>query len=384
MYPRKIVLPGKSFLLFGPRGTGKTTWLKTVLPDALWFDLLRTSELLKLMRDPDLFRKRVLGSASTRWIVVDEVQKHPALLDEVQGLLTDHPGAYRFALTGSSARKLKRSQANLLAGRAVNRKFFPLTASELGFDFDLENLLRFGTLPGVRIAGNEADQVDFLEAYCANYVKEEVLQEALVKNLDSFSRFLGIAALANGQVTNVAGIARDAGTARTTVQGYFDILADTLLGVWLPAWRPRAKIKERSLPKFYFFDPGVVRGTAGNLREPVESVERGFLLETWVLHELRAHTHYAGVGGELCYWRTPSGSEVDFVWIKGRQAVGFEVKASRTWRPEFGRTLKELLGAGRLRRGYGVYLGADRLKDGNILVLPAVEFARELTRGQLL
>src|SRR5207237_1031112 len=167
-----------------------------------------------------------------------------------------------------------------------NRKFFPLTAAELNFDFDPDRVLRFGLLPQIQSDPDFA--VDALEAYVSNYLREEVQQEALVRRLDSFARFLQVAALMNGQVANVTGIARDAAVARPTVQGYFETLMDTLIGFWLPAWQRRAKVKEAASPKFYLFDPGVARGLAGRLREPLESGERGPLLETWALHELRA------------------------------------------------------------------------------------------------
>ena len=226
--------------------------------------------------------------------------------------------------------------------------------------------------------------MDTLEAYVSNYLREEIQQEALVKRLDSFARFLKIAALMNGQIVNVAGIARDAAVARPTVQGYFDTLTDTLVGCWLPAWQARAKVKEVASPKFYLFDPGVARALAGKLRDSIEGSERGFLLETWVLHELRAAMAYDNTGGELRYWRTPSGSEVDFVWTRGPKAVGIEVKASPTWRSEYATSLKELLSAGVLTTAYGVYGGQAELKDGPVRVLPLGAFLRVLAAGKVL
>jgi predicted AAA+ superfamily ATPase len=190
--------------------------------DALWFDLLRTQVVLELSRQPDSFRQQVEALPRGRWVVVDEVQRMPTLLNEVQAVVGDRGGAYRFALSGSSARKLKRLDVNLLAGRAINRQFFPLTASELDYEVDVEDVLRFGLLPQVR--AEKAYATDILEAYVANYVREEILQEALVRNLESFARFLEVAALVNGQVVNVAGIARDAAVAWPTVQGYFATL----------------------------------------------------------------------------------------------------------------------------------------------------------------
>ena len=382
MFTRRLELPGHSFFLFGPRGTGKTTWLKSVLPEALWFDLLRTQTILALSRQPESFRQQVEGRRPGSWVVVDEIQRLPSLLNEVHSLIAEHGKTCRFALSASSAHKLKRLDVNLLAGRAINRQFFPLTAAELDYDFEVDRVLRFGLLPQIQ---TEPDYtVEALDAYVANYIREEIQQEALVRNLESFARFLEIAALMNGQMVNVAGTARDAAVARPTVQGYFATLVDTLIGFWLPAWRKRAKVKEVASPKFYLFDPGVARGLAGRLREPLEGLERGFLLETWVLHELRAAMAFRNLGGQLHYWRTPSGSEVDFVWTRGDRAVGIEVKAAGTWRNEHGTTLKALIAADVLTSGHGIYTGADELKDGPLRVWPLKRFLKKLTDGGIL
>ena len=382
MYARLLPLPDHSFFLLGPRGTGKTTWLRNVLPDALWFDLLRTQAFVSLLRQPDLLRKQTEARPKGSWIVVDEVQRLPALLNEVQAVITEHGRAYRFALSGSSARKLKRSHANLLAGRAINRQFFPLTAAELNHEYEIEQILRFGLLPQIRAEPKYA--VDALEAYAANYIREEVHQEALVRNLEAFSRFLEIAALMNGQIANVSSLARDASAARPTVQGYFAVLVDTLIGCWLPAWKKRIKVKEVAASKFFLFDPGVVRALAGRLREPLDGAERVGLLETWILHELRAAMAFRGTGGHLSYWRTPSGSEIDFIWTRGPHAVGLEVKSATAWRREYGRSLKSLLAGRAIQSGFGVYTGDIEMKDGPIWVLPLRKFLKELSMGGVL
>jgi predicted AAA+ superfamily ATPase len=382
MFTRSLTAPGHSFFLFGPRGTGKTTWLKQVLPDALWFDLLRTQTLLSLIRQPDSFRQQVEARPRGTWVVVDEVQRLPALLNEVHSLIADHGRAYHFALSGSSARKLKRLDINLLAGRAINRQFFPLTAAELNYQFDLDQVLRTGLLP--QIQAEPAHAVEALEAYVSNYIREEIQQEALIRNLDSFARFLEIAALMNGQIVNVAGLSRDAAVARPTVQGYFATLVDTLIGFWLPAWRHRAKVKEVASPKFYLFDPGAARALVGRLREPLDGTERGFLLETWVLHELRAAVAFQNLGGQFHYWRTPSGTEVDFIWTRAQRAVGIEVKTATTWRGEYSSSLKTLVGEKVLTTAHGVYTGTVELKDGPVRIWPLPRFLRELTAGNIL
>ena len=352
------------------------------MPDALWFDLLRTHTLLELARRPESFRQQVEALPAGSWVVVDEVQRWPGLLNEVHALIAETGRRYRFALSGSSARKLKRLDVNLLAGRAINRQFFPLTSEELGHEVDVERVLRFGLLPQVH--DEPAHALDVLEAYVSNYIREEIQQEAMVRSLDSFVRFLEVAALMNGQVVNVAGLSRDAAVARPTVQGYFDVLTDTLIGFWLTAWRRRAKVKEVSSSKFYLFDPGVARVLAGRVREPLEGSERGFLLETWVLHELRAAMAFQNTGGGLHFWRTPHGSEVDFIWTRAKRAVGVEVKAAERWRPEFGEALKGLIEAGIVQAGFGVYTGAVELRDGPLRVLPIQRFFRILSEGGIL
>ena len=241
MYTRRLGVPDRSFFLFGPRATGKTTWLRQRLPDAVWHNLLLDGELARLARSPEHLLLEAAALERGRWVVVDEVQKLPPLLDVVQEILSRPEISVRFALTGSSARKLRRGQANLLAGRAVTRRFFPLVAQEFGLDVPVDDVLRFGCLPTIRSVPGTSSRNDLLQAYVDTYLAEEIRAEALVRNLLSFTRFLEVAATMNGQVTNVSSIARDAGVARPTVQGYFDVLVDTLLATWLPALRARAR-----------------------------------------------------------------------------------------------------------------------------------------------
>lgn len=384
MYTRRLGLPSRSFLLLGPRGTGKTTWLRAHLAEARWYNLLLDREHLRLLRDPGLFRREIEALPAGSWVVVDEVQRLPALLNEVHDALASAPRRWRFALTGSSTRRLRRGNANLLAGRVISRQMYPLTLVELQSQPAVDDLLRFGSLPLVRTERALATRVDLLEAYVETYLAQEVRSEALVRSLESFTRFLEVAALANGQVTNVARLARDAAVARPTVQGYFEVITDTLLGAWLPAWRPRAKVKEVQHPKFYLFDCGVVRALSRRLREPLDGAERGSLLETLVLNELRAHMAYSGCGGALSYYRTPSGTEVDFVWTRGRHSIGIEVKASRQWRPEYGRALRELREHRTLTQCHAVYLGDTPQQDGPVSVQPLFAFLDALSAGRIL
>ncbi len=205
-----------------------------------------------------------------------------------------------------------------------------------------------------------------------------------MRRLDSFARFMDIAALAGGQVTNVQGIARDSGINRNSVRGFFSILEDTLMGRWLPAYRKRAKIKEVAHPKFYWFDAGVLRAASGGIREPLPSDWKGKALETWLFHELSAHLHYSGIGGALSYWRTPSGSEVDFIWQKGDRIIAIEAKASKSYSNKFGAGIRSLEEGIKLNQRWIVYMGEKSLKDGNIHVVPALQFTKLLAQGEII
>jgi predicted AAA+ superfamily ATPase len=382
MFARSLQPPKGSFFLFGPRGTGKSTWLRGAFPDALTVNLLPPGTALRFERNPEAFRAEVLTAARDRWIVVDEVQRVPALLDEVHFLM-EEKGYRRFALTGSSARKIKRGAANLLGGRAVTRQLFPLTTFETGYSATPAQLLRYGALPLSITAPNHEAREDFLRAYVSTYLIEEIKAESLVRNLGSFSRFLEVSALAAGQRTNVSNIARDAAVSRETARGYFDVLVDTLIGAWLPAYRPRAKVKEVAQPKFYWFDPGVLHAAAGGFDQPLPADWNGVLLEHLVLHELRAYVTYAGIKGSLGYLATPSGSEVDFLWWHGAKMVAIEVKHAREFRPAHRQGIEALTAAVRAE-SYVLYLGDREMLVGGTRVLPVATFFKRLHRGDVL
>jgi predicted AAA+ superfamily ATPase len=381
MFERTLRPPAGAFFLFGPRGTGKSTWIRRHFRDAHVVNLLAAETALRYERDPAHFRGEVLALSPGRWVVVDEVQRVPRLLDEVH-LLMEEKGRRRFVLTGSSARKLKRGAANLLAGRAILRTMFPLTSDEMAFSVPNRQLLRYGAMPLSVTAPDDEAREEFLRAYVTTYLSEEIRAEGLVRDLGSFSRFLDVAALAAGQKTNVSSIARDAAVSRETARGYFEILVDTLIAHWLPAYRPRAKVKEVALPKLYWFDPGVLHAAAGGLDQPLPADWEGVLLEHLVLHEIRSYLHYAGVKGSLGYWATPGGSEVDFVWWHGRNVVAIEAKHGRTYRREYRKGLEALL-AGRPARSYIVYLGTAELDIEGTRVLPLATFLRRLHAGEI-
>lgn len=383
MFTRTLEPPRGAFFLFGPRGTGKSTWLRSHFGDALVVDLLRAENAIRFERDPALFRSQVLARPRSDWIVVDEVQRAPRLLDEVHYLM-EEKGYRRFALTGSSARKLRRGAANLLAGRAVLRTLFPLTAAELGFQTPISQRLRYGSMPLSVVAESDDDREDYLRAFVTTYLSEEIRAEGLVRNLGGFSRFLDVAALAAGQTTNVSALSRDAAVARETVRGYFETLVDTLLGDWLPAYRPRAKVKEVAQPKFYWFDPGVLHAAAGGFDQPMPADWDGVLLEHLVLHEMRAWMHYAGVKGSLGYWATPGGGEVDFVWWRGSELVAIEVKSGRRYRSEYRSGIRSLeTGFRGELRSWIVYRGNEELEVQGTRVLPVEAFLERLHGGAI-
>lgn len=372
--------------MLGPRATGKSTWLKTDFVDSfLHINLLRNDVYFPLIADLSTFRKLVLAQAPQKtWIIVDEIQRIPELLNDIHSLMEECD--YQFALSGSSARKLKRGHANLLAGRALVKHLYPLTQAEYGSTVTLDEVLAFGTLP--QIITDPDSRIDRLEAYVGTYLREEIKEEALTRNVQSFSRFLEVAALANGQVTNLSNLARDAAIPRSTVSSYFEILTDTLLGYWLLAWTPRTKVKEISKeishPKFYFFDGGVVRGIQKLLRDSMSPIERGILFETLVFNELNAHISYENIGGELFYWRTADGNEIDFIWKRGPAVVAIEVKSGVQWKEKYNTGFKSLSSSMKLTACYGIYCGQDTLQYNWGLALPWEECLKKLYAGEIL
>ena len=378
MFTRILEKPSSSILLIGPRGTGKSTWIKTHFKGVVAYDLLDTAEALRFNRDPNRLYRETHGLARGSWVVIDEVQKAPALLDEVHRLIEEV--GLKFVLSGSSARKLKRGGTNLLAGRAVLKPFFTFVSEEVGFSLTDMRQVRFGMLPQ---AFASTEPQEYLRTYATTYLQEEIKSEALTRNIGAFSRFLEIAARQNGQVTNVAGISRDAQVARQTVEGYFEILIDTLLGSWLPAWKLKRATKQIRHPKFYFFDSGVYRALSERLPYPPLEEEAGFLLETWLLNELRAYLSYSGLNYPVHYWSSHDGVEVDFLIETRHGFVALEVKSAPDWRGSYQRGLSRLrdeIGKGRVCC-YGVYLGARAQEFDGILVLPALEFLKRLWDG---
>jgi predicted AAA+ superfamily ATPase len=375
-YPRLLPPPRSSFFLFGARGTGKSTWLRRHFPQARYVDLLDERRYQRLLADAGLFHDELSVLPAGSWVAVDEVQRLPSLLNEVHRLIEER--RLKFALSGSSARKLRRAGVNLLAGRALRRAMYPLTPAEMGEDFDLDRALRFGTLPLV-IRAEEPGET--LEAYVRMYLREEIQAEALVRNLPGFSRFLPVAALFHGQVLNLAAVARDAGVTRPTVQGFFEVLEDTLLARRLPAFEGRLRVRERKHPKLYWVDPGIVRAARGHLHPP-GSEEMGSLLEGLVHMLLAFQQDTFGEIDELAYWAPAESprTEVDFVVRRGSEITAIEVKATGRLRGDDLRGLQAIGGLRGLGRRLLVYLGREKLQREGIEVLPFGTFAEELSR----
>lgn len=313
----------QSFFLFGPRGTGKTTWLKKAFPDAVYLDLLESELYTRLTASPGNL-DRFIPEDGNRCVIIDEVQRIPELLNEVHRLIENK--GLRFVLTGSSARSLRKKGVNLLAGRALTRHLHPLTVQELGDDFNLSDSLHYGHLPYVFQAQHKNE---YLSSYIQTYLREEVLQEGLTRSLSSFTRFLEVASFSQAGMVNASEIARETGVDRKTVENYFQITEDLLIGVRLAPFTKRSRRRLVAGNKFFFFDCGVFRALRpmGPLDLPEEVA--GAALETLVFQELRALNEYYGLNVDLRYWRTSSGAEVDFVLYGGKTFAAIEVKRTR-------------------------------------------------------
>lgn len=379
MYTRLTPVPRQSFFLLGVRGVGKSTWARSMLPDALRVDLLDEALFTDLLADPSLFGRIVSGRRSGEWVVVDEIQRIPNLLNEVHRHIEER--GVRFALLGSSARKLKTAGTNLLAGRALRKVMYPLTAAELGDDFNLDQVLRYGTIP---LVWNSDDRREALVSYAQLYLREEIRAEAVVRNLAGFVRFLPVAALMHTQILNVAGIARDVGITRTTVNGYLEILEDTLVATRLPALDTRLRIRERRRPKLYWVDPGLVRAVKRR-SGTVAAEERGALLEGWVFGTLRAHAEHHHLYDDIAYWApAQSQTEVDFVLTRDGKHLAIEVKAGRRYHTSMVRGLRAIGDLAGLARRILIYTGphAFRTNDG-IEVWPLATFHEAMAEDRL-
>lgn len=366
--------PRQSFFLLGPRGTGKSTWLRETLPGALFVDLLEPDVTRELSARPERLRDLIAGSPAARTVVLDEVQRVPELLNLVHAIL-ESSERRRFVLTGSSARKLRRGGVDLLAGRAVVRTLHPFMAAELG-EFDLREALDRGLLPLV-VAADAPD--DVLRAYASLYIDQEVRLEGLTRNVGAFARFLEAVSFSHGSVLNVANVARDCQVERKTVAAYLGILEDLLLSFSVPVFTRRAKRETSAHPKFYLFDAGVFRSLRprGPLDRP-EEIE-GMALEGLVAQHLRAWLAYRGGDAKLFFWRTRSGVEVDFVVYGAAGFWAIEVKNTSRIRDEDLRAIQTFASDYPQAEVALLHRGKQRERRGRVWVVPVEEFLQELT-----
>lgn len=374
MYSRLIEPPkDKSFFLFGPRGTGKTTWVKSKFTKALYLDLLEAELFNDLLSNPQRLENFIPKNFND-WVIIDEVQRIPELLNEIHRLI--EKSKYKFILTGSSARKIRRKGINLLAGRALSYNLYPLTAVELGNDFDLNHSLSYGQLPCVY---TEKDPKAYLESYVKTYLEEEIQQEGFTRNLGAFSRFLEAASFSQGAVLNISSVARDCSVERKVVENYFTILEDLLIAYRIPVFAKRAKRRLVAHPKFYFFDVGLYRALrpTGPLDIPEEI--GGHAFETLFLQELEAINKYLRLGYNIFYWMTSNNMEVDFVLYGEKGIKAFEIKRTGKISSSMLKGLKAFQKDYPSARMYFIYGGERVLREGDIEILPLRNALKELS-----
>jgi len=365
------LLEKKSLFLLGPRQTGKTSLIRHTLKNVKVYDLLDTSIFLAMSQNPGRLSQEL--SPNDRFVVIDEIQQLPILLNEVHRLIEER--RIRFLLTGSSARKLRRGGVNLLGGRARIKYLHPLTYKELGQQFDLFQALERGLIPAIYFSDDPGAD---LQAYAGSYLQQEIVAEGATRNVPAFSRFLKVAALCNGTIVNFTNIANDAQVPRTTVYEYFEILKDTLVLHELPAWRSSVKRKPLVSSKYYFFDIGVAANLQGRKFIP-GTPEFGEAFETYLFHELRSYSDYVSAES-LSYWRATTGFEVDFI-LGDHTAI--EVKAKENISPQDLKSLRVLAEEKKLKRYLCVsFETRTRTVDG-ITILPYRKFLDDLWSGTL-
>lgn len=361
--------PNASYFIFGPRGTGKTSWLKAFYANAIYIDLLKSDIYNDLRVRPerlwDLIPKKYKGP-----VIIDEIQKLPSLLDEIHSFMNDKKGELQFVLTGSNARKLRRAGVNLLAGRVRVQNFYPLLAQELGPDFNIKKALKNGMLPE---AWTSFDPIEYLEGYLQVYVDQEVRLEGLVRNVDDFARFLEAASLSQASVLNISNVSSDSGVPRKTVQTYFEILDDLLIAYRLPIFQRKAKRELIKHDKFYFFDCGLFQTIRPKGVLDSESEINGAAIETLVFSHLKASNDLLALKYDISYWHTKNHFEVDFVLYGERGLFGIEVKAASVIRE------KDLAGLREFKEDYPksklIFLyGGPTKKLGDIYAVNVEEF----------
>ncbi|OGL79487.1 AAA family ATPase [Candidatus Uhrbacteria bacterium RIFCSPHIGHO2_12_FULL_54_23] len=371
-----VDLGSESCFLWGPRQCGKSTLLKQKFPHSPYYDLLLSNEFERLNRRPSLLREELIAQRPTAPVIIDEVQKIPHLLDEIQWLMVNKK--IQFVLCGSSARKLKRGGGNLLGGRALRYELFPLVSAEIP-GFDLTRALNHGCLPRHYVSRTP----ELLgRSYVGDYLKEEIAAEALTRNVPAFARFLEAAAFSNGEIMNFTNIARECGVSGPTVREYFQILEDTLIARFVSAFQKKPKRRVIRSPKFYLFDVGIanVLLKRGAIKPGSEIFGRAF--EHFILQEIIAHRHYASLEYPVSYWRTASGLEVDF--ILGDREIALEIKGTQEVQPHHLRGLKAFQEEYQPKHAIAVSLDAKPRETGGISIMPWKEFLGGLWAGSLI
>jgi predicted AAA+ superfamily ATPase len=377
---RLLKTPAQSFFLFGPRGTGKTTWVNHQFPDAYRINLLNESLYQSYLADISQFANELRALKPGSWVFVDEIQRLPNLLNETHRFIEEKN--LHFILTGSSARKLKKAGVNLLGGRALFKRMYPFLPGELGPAFILDKMLTYGSIP---LVWEAADKKETLRAYIEMYLKEEIKAEALVRNLPGFVRFLPIAALLHGQTLNVSGAARNAGISRTTLAGYIEILEDTLMVFRLPAYESKLRLREKKHPKLYWIDPGLVRAVNNRFGD-VYPEEKGALFEGFIATLLKAYRDYDDLFDEFYYWSPASShkTEVDFLLKRENSFIAVEVKTSPRITGDHLKGLRAIAELKGVKRRIMIYPGEKKmLTEDHIDIWPFDFFCEILDRKEL-
>ena len=364
-----------SVFLFGARQTGKSTYLRTRFPEAMYIDLLDTNLSSRYRRKPGLLYSQLAGNTEKPLVIIDEIAEVPELLNEVHRLISEY--GFQFILCGSSARKLKRKSYNTLGGRAYPCYFYPLVSCEIP-DFDIDRAVRGGMLPTHYLSDNPSIR---LAAYVDVYLKEEIKAEALVRNLSTFQRFLEVSALSDGEMLNYNNVASDCGVSATTVKEYFSILEDSLIGYFIPAYRYEKKRRLVQAPRFYYFDVGIANHLLHRKDLQRGTVEYGHAFEHFVMQELKAYIGYTHNEQELSYWRTYSGIEVDAVI--GDAKIAIEIKSSEEVMPKHLKGLKAFGEEHPDCRQIIVSLDPINRKIGDIETIYIYDFLQQLWAGKL-
>ena len=379
MYIRKQIFQdsgNESIFLWGARQTGKSTLLKALFPKSLYFDLLLSDVFERLQRNPSLLRETIIGTDPSGPVIIDEIQRIPTLLNEVHWLITNKN--VQFILSGSSPRKILRSGANLLGGRALRYELYPLVYKEIP-DFDLMRALNHGLLPRHYLSKNPEK---LISAYIGSYLRDEIMAEAKIRNIVSFSRFLEATAFSNGEIVNYTNIASECGVSAPTVKEYFQILEDTLTGRFLPSYQKKPKRRVILAPKFYYFDIGMTNYLLK--RKSIEPGNEifGKAFEHFIYHEIYSHSNYSGLNYQVSYWRTASQIEIDFVL--GDHQVAIEVKATQLANPRHLKGLKSFAEEYKVEKLILVSNDPLPRQIGNILIMPWKIFLDKLWAGEIM